>query len=281
MTKIETRTFNFICKIEAIQVVKESNATPITVDCDKILKFRPIKVYSKERKPPIDSSPEVFWEELKTTIQQSAEEVLGYTSKKNRVWFDEIQTLMAKKRSALRAHLAQPLCPEKKSAFRTACSILREIQNKCWTDLAQKTQLCADTGDYVPTACYTDTALNRIPQQPIKQLDEVPTLQETCKAIEQLKTGKAGVVDGIPAQIWKHGGPILHIKLHELFYCCWNQGKLPKDLRDAVIITLYKNKGQKSDCSNYRRITLLSISGKVLARILLNRLVTTIAEEHR
>ena len=50
-------------------------------------------------------------------------------------------------------------------------------------------------------------------------------------------------------------------------------------LRDAVIITLYKNKGEKSDCSNYRGITLLSIAGKVLARVLLNRLVPTIAEE--
>ncbi|XP_072043263.1 uncharacterized protein [Amphiura filiformis] len=95
----------------------------------------------------IDSSPEVFWEQLKTTIQQSSEEVLGYTSKKNLDWFDEnnaeIQTLMAKKRSALQAHLAQPLCPEKKAAFRTACCILqRELrvsQNKWWTDLAQKT----------------------------------------------------------------------------------------------------------------------------------------------
>ena len=45
-----------------------------------------------------------------------------------------------------------------------------------------------------------------------------------------------------------------------------------------MIITLYKNKGEKADCSNYRGITLLSVAGKVLARILLNRLKSTIAE---
>ena len=66
----------------------------------------------------------------------------------------------------------------------------------------------------------------------------------------------------------------------ELFVSCWEQGKLPQDLYNTVIITLSKNKGEKSDCSNYQRITLLSITGKVLASILLNRLVLTITEEN-
>ena len=53
-----------------------------------------------------------------------------------------------------------------------------------------------------------------------------------------------------------------------------------QDLRDAVIISLYKNMGEKSDCSNYRGITLLPIAGTNLARILLNRLIPTIAQEN-
>ena len=47
---------------------------------------------------------------------------------------------------------------------------------------------------------------------------------------------------------------------------------MPQDMRDAKIVTLYKNKGERSDCNNYRGISLLSIVGKVYARILLVRL---------
>ena len=93
-----------------------------------------------------------------------------------------------------------------------------------------------------------DSALLRIPQLPVKvELDKLPSMQELIKAIEQMNSGKAAGVDGIPLEFWKSGGPALHSKLHELLVCCWEQGKLPRDLRDAVIVTLYKNKGEKSD----------------------------------
>ena len=289
-----------------------------------------------ESPPTVNPTPDTLWENLKNAILKTSEEVLGYSKKQNKDWFDEsnreIQELLAKKRAAHQAHLAQPNCPEKKAFFRQVCSTvqrkLREIQNEWWDNLAWKTQMHADFGEYGsfydclkavygPThqvqsplrsldgqdlltdkasilnrwsehfqtlfgadRIVQDTAIHQIPQLPPKEeLDDPPTLEETTKAIEQLKCKKAAGIDGIPAEMWKYGGEILHDKLHELLVCCWEQGKLPQDLRDAVIITLYKNKGEKSDCSNYRGITLLSIAGKVLARILLNRLVPSIAEE--
>ena len=90
-------------------------------------------------------------------------------------------------------------------------------------------------------------------------MDEPPTTEEIVKAIDKLKSGKAAGVDGIPPEIWKHEGRTLHSELHEPLACCWELGKPPQDFQDVLIITLYKNKGEKSDCSNYRGITLPSV----------------------
>ena len=43
-------------------------------------------------------------------------------------------------------------------------------------------------------------------------------------------------------------------------------------MRHAKIVTLYKNKGERSDCNNYRGISLLSIVGKAFARVVLSKL---------
>ena len=47
---------------------------------------------------------------------------------------------------------------------------------------------------------------------------------------------------------------------------------MPQQLKDAYIIHLYK-KGNRPLCDNYRGISLLAIAGKILARVMLNRLI--------
>ena len=89
----------------------------------------------------------------------------------------------------------------------------------------------------------------------------------------QLKVGKSPGIDGIPTEVYQHGGEAMFDKLRDLFNNCWEKGTLSQDLRDAVVVSLYKNKGEKSDCSNYRGFTLLSIAGSILARVLLNILI--------
>ena len=51
-----------------------------------------------------------------------------------------------------------------------------------------------------------------------------------------------------------------------------------QDFRDATVIHLYKNKGERSVCDNHRGISLLSIAGKILMRVILNRLSKHVAK---
>ena len=64
---------------------------------------------------------------------------------------------------------------------------------------------------------------------------------------------------------------LLH-HLHELLLQFWKERTVPQDMHSANIITLYKNKGDNSDCNNYHRTSLLSIIRKAFTHVVLNRL---------
>ena len=116
-----------------------------------------------------------------------------------------------------------------------------------------------------------DDAINRLPQVECNLLlDEFQTVSETVKAIKLLSSGKAPGSDAIPAEIYKAGGSSVAKKMTKLVHIMWRKRSHP--LRIALIIHVFKRKGNPQLCDNHRGISLLSIAGKVLARVLLNRL---------
>lgn len=116
-------------------------------------------------------------------------------------------------------------------------------------------------------------AIKDMPQRSIlTSLNDPPTLEETQKAIKQLQVGRAPGPDGIPPEIFKEGGETVATKLTELMQLFWEEGSVPQDFKDANIIHLYKNKGDRASCDNHRGISLLSIAGKIMARVVLNRI---------
>ena len=123
-------------------------------------------------------------------------------------------------------------------------------------------------------SAINNEAINRLPQIPIDaSLDVTPSLDEIRKGIHQLSSGKAPGADSIPAEVYKEGGEALTVKLHDLFALIWKDEIVPQELKDASIVHLYKRKGNRQSCDNHRGISLLSIAGKILARVLLNRLI--------
>ena len=62
-----------------------------------------------------------------------------------------------------------------------------------------------------------------------------------ARTIAGLKDGKAHGGDGIPAEVWKHGGDNLFSRLHQLNTNAWKVGSAPQAWKDGSIVTIYKN----------------------------------------
>ena len=123
------------------------------------------------------------------------------------------------------------------------------------------------------------SVLDSIPQAEVDHsLEVTPTEEELVKALSQLASGKAPGPDAIPAEVLKNGGHSLISGLHTLLKTIWEAETTPQDFRNGTLVKLFKKKC-KYTCGNYHGITLLSIVGKLVAKVILNRIWPTI-EQH-
>jgi hypothetical protein len=98
-----------------------------------------------------------------------------------------------------------------------------------------------------------------------------PTLGEVKSAMGRLKNGKSPGIDSITAELLRAGGEFSAKKIHELLKNIWKYEKVPSKWKQGLIIKLPK-KGNLKECKNSRGITLLSVAGKMLGRIIIDRL---------
>lgn len=67
---------------------------------------------------------------------------------------------------------------------------------------------------------------------------------------------------------------------HNLMDECWRFESVPQEVKYVKITTPYKNKSQRGCCNNYSRSSLLNITGKVFARVLLKWLQQLVDQVH-
>ena len=117
--------------------------------------------------------------------------------------------------------------------------------------------------------------LKRLPQHPVASALRIePTEEEIATAMKAMANAKAVGPDGLPAELLKLGlqqDRIILLELHRLTILIWRQGKVLQHWKDAVIIVLHK-KGDKTECGNYRDISLVSYAGKALFKVVARRL---------
>ena len=104
-----------------------------------------------------------------------------------------------------------------------------------------------------------------------EQLVPEPRAFEVDLAIEKLKSLKSPGIDQIPAELIKAGSRTICSVINQLIISIWNEEKLPEEWKESIIVPMYK-KGDETGCSNYRGISLLTTTYKILSNILLSRL---------
>lgn len=72
--------------------------------------------------------------------------------------------------------------------------------------------------------------------------EELPSKEEDEEVIKQMKNNKSPGVDGIKAEMFKHGGKKI-ILLRKI----WRQERLPREWTEAVLCPIFK-KGDRTIC---------------------------------
>lgn len=141
-----------------------------------------------------------------------------------------------------------------------------DIQANSWFNYFRDLFLqCSNTANHALIPSHAE-----IPSVPCEILDRLYDRTEICNALQKMKSNKAVGIDGIPAEIWKHGN--IEDILVTLFNNLGITGCVPDEWKTAVIVPIYK-KGDRGDPGNYRGISLLATLSKVYSGVLNQRLL--------
>ena len=109
---------------------------------------------------------------------------------------------------------------------------------------------------------------------------DLPRMEEVKIAIGMLKNNKAAGPDNIPAEVIKADAQLAAEHFLPLIHKIWHEETCPSDWKNGHI-TILPKKGDLSLCGNHRGIMLTSVPGRILSRIILNRIKRKVDEKLR
>jgi hypothetical protein len=100
----------------------------------------------------------------------------------------------------------------------------------------------------------------------------LPSAFEVELTIEKLKVHKSPGIDQIPPEFIKAGGSTIRCEILKLIISIWNEKKKLHEESKELIVVPDDKKGDTTDFINYRGISLLQTTYKILSNIQLCRL---------
>ena len=96
---------------------------------------------------------------------------------------------------------------------------------------------------------------------------------ELSDTLAQIKTKKSPGIDGISVKLLKAAGDIILDSLGSIFNLSLQTGIFPDDWKLAKLSPIFKD-GVKTECGNYRPISVISIIAKLFEKLVCNQLKT-------
>ena len=115
-------------------------------------------------------------------------------------------------------------------------------------------------------------------QRDVDELARHPSLDDVDQALKHLSNRKAAGQSAIAPEMLKTAAPIIRPYLLDLLQTAWSTSRVAQGWRDALLVPIPK-KGDLSRCDNWRGIALLDVVGKLLGRIVQERLKSVAARE--
>ena len=264
------------------------------------------------------SSINILWSEIKTCITETAEEICGtHVPKKQQQWItEEIMHKMEdrrrckgdksengiKKYKQLK-HEIQKLCRQKKNEyFQEKCAEIERLEAthnplmyKKIKELIPKRRITAKTikdkdgnllfepvrilerwAEYVEEL-YNDTRDMCNDEQVTQEICVISEM-EVAAIIQKLTRNKATGADNIPAEFIQTLGEKGTQAITRLMNKIYNTGIIPDDFLQTIFITVPKVQ-QAQECADFRTISLISHTSKILLH-LINSRITPIIERH-
>jgi len=148
---------------------------------------------------------------------------------------------------------------------------MRENAIQYWAGISRYTN-----GNLEETAAIQDQILmtigdaNRLNSPDSDVLNDPITEDEILDALKHIARGKAPGLDGIPVEIYCKLASSIAPYMAKLYNAILYYKQKPKAFTDGVITMIHKS-GDRTQCGNYRPITLLNTDYRILAKVLATR----------
>jgi hypothetical protein len=159
----------------------------------------------------------------------------------------------------IEVHMAEPLVPgPSRLQVEIAIAKLKKYESP------GSDQIPTEPGDLY----FFNFAIGISTSRRMEPLIPGPIRLEVEIPIAKLKNYKSSGSDEIPTELIQAGAKMLLSAIHKLINSVWIKKELPDQWKGSIIVPIHK-KGDKTDCNNYRGISLPSTSYKILSNILL------------